>query len=93
MQIAEIIYSILLTSALLLAIWKLHWFNLSGISKKWVAAAFLIKVFAGIAMWGIYSFYYSDRNEADIFKYFDDSQVMYEAVHENPKDYLNMMFV
>lgn len=92
MQITEIIYSLILTAGLSFAIWKLHWFNLSNIRKTWIVGAFLLKILAGIAMWGVYSYYYTDRNEADIFKYFDDSKVMYDALENNPDDYFSMLF-
>lgn len=91
MQIPEIIYSIILTAGLAIAIRKLHWFNLGNIKKSWVVGAFLLKIFAGIGMWGIYSYYYTDRNEADIFKYFDDSKVMYNALEDKPYDYFSML--
>jgi hypothetical protein len=39
----------------------------------------------------VYTYYYKDRSTADIFKYFDDSKVMFDALFKRPLDYLRMM--
>ncbi|GAB4135072.1 MAG: hypothetical protein Fur0041_08890 [Bacteroidia bacterium] len=52
---------------------------------------FLLKIAAGFALWWVYTFYYGDRQYADIWKYFDDSKVMHEALKEHPSDYFRML--
>jgi hypothetical protein len=54
-------------------------------------AFFLLKIFAGVALWMVYTFYYTDRSNSDIWKYFDDSKVMYDAIHTHPSDYFKML--
>lgn len=39
----------------------------------------------------IYTLYYP-RSESDIFRYFDDSEVLYEALIEHPSEFFKMMF-
>lgn len=39
----------------------------------------------------IYTYYYTDRNTADIFKYFDDSKIMFDALLKKPGDYISML--
>ncbi|MEQ8625198.1 MAG: hypothetical protein RJQ00_10295 [Vicingaceae bacterium] len=45
-------------------------------------AAFLLKIIAAYSVWFIYSYYYSDRASADIFKYFDDAASIFDASRE-----------
>src|SRR5690606_31718473 len=88
---------ILLTIAyillLLLLIWKLRFFNsVPGLKWQHVGGIFLLKIAAGTVLWAIYTFIYPDRLTADLFKYFDDSAVMFSALAENPVDYFKMLF-
>lgn len=53
--------------------------------------AFAVKVVAGIALWALYTWYYSDRSTSDIYRYFDDASVMYNALHKHPLHYLKML--
>jgi len=68
------------------------YFNVPGISKKEVIALYSLKVFAGFTLWGIYIFYYKNRATADIFKYYDDSEILYNALFSHPSDYFKMLF-
>lgn len=43
-------------------------------------------------MFYIYSSHYTDRSSADIFKYFDDSHFMTEALWNKPTDFFKMLF-
>ena len=53
---------------------------------------FILKVCAGIVMTFIYSQFYTQRNTADIFKYFDDSGVMWQAIHDgHPAHFAKMI--
>lgn len=40
----------------------------------------------------IYIHFYTDRKTADIFKYFDDSKIMFDSFKASPIDYLKMQF-
>jgi hypothetical protein len=53
---------------------------------------FGIKVLASILLTAIYTGYYTNRETADIFKYFDDSLYMFKAIKTNPVDYFKMLF-
>lgn len=73
-------------------IYKTPFFKTEGLSPKIISAIFILKILAGIAMSLIYTYYYTDRRTADIFKYFDDSKVMYDALFTNPGDFFKMIF-
>lgn len=66
-------------------------FKAEGLSFKIISGILIIKILAGIAMSLIYTHYYTDRGTADIFKYFDDSKVMYDALYSKPTDFFKMM--
>jgi hypothetical protein len=63
-----------------------------GLPMRGVAGLFLVKIAAGVALWAVYTWVYTDRIHADVFKYFDDSAVMYDALWSRPGDYLRMLF-
>ena len=80
------------TALLLWLMRKLPYFRaVPGLPLKWVSAIFLLKILAGSALWAVYTYVYSDRATADVFKYFDDSAHMYKALHDRPLDYLRML--
>ena len=66
-------------------------FKAEGLSKITISVIFIIKILAGIIMSIIYTHYYPNRSTADIFKYFDDSKVMFDALFHKPLDYLSML--
>jgi len=92
MSFTEIIYVILLIALFSFLVLKLRFFNLPGIKKKYVLLALYLKIVAGFGLTFMYTSYYPDRSEADIYKYFDDSEVMYNALKENPSHYFRMLF-
>ena len=92
MSVPEIIYVILLIAFFSFLVLKLTFFRLPGVKKQFVLLALYLKIIAGFGLTFIYSNYYPDRKEADIFKYFDDSEIMYNAIKENPSEYFQMLF-
>lgn len=72
-------------------VYKWRFFNLQGISRKFLITAFCIKIIAGIALTFVYTNHYTKRTEADTFRYFDDSYYLHKAATENPKAYLRML--
>lgn len=87
----EFFLTILYVSLFSIIIYKSNFFEINGLSRKWVLVFFIVKIAAGIALYFVYLTIYPDRNTADIFKYFDDSRYMYEALWDKPIDYFKMM--
>jgi len=67
-------------------------FKIEGVRNEALRMAFLLKIIAGFVLYYIYSYYYTDRATADIFKYFDDSKVMADALFKKPLDFFKMFF-
>ncbi len=65
--------------------------DVPGLSFRWLSLIFLLKVLAGTALWAIYTWVYPDRSNADVFKYFNDSAIMFGALSEHPMDYFKML--
>lgn len=86
-----LLISLALTVLGVWAIGRIRFFAGAGVPVRWFQAVFVLKVLAGMGLWAIYTFYYTDRSTADIYKYFDDAQVMYSALPERPFDYLKMV--
>ncbi len=86
-MIPALIYIVLLVSIIHFS----GWFRKHQLNHWKFSAAFMLKVTAGLALTYIYTYHYKDRSTADIFKYYDDAQVMYSAMDKNPVDYLKML--
>lgn len=82
---------ILYTAFFFFLIRKLKFFQLEGLGKWTPALFFGLKLIAGVALWYVYTYYYTDRANSDIWKYFDDSRIMFDAIHEHPGDYFRML--
>ncbi len=79
------------SAILIFLVYKLKFFHLEGLGKWTPTLFFIFKIFAGAALWFIYTKYYTDRSTSDIWKYFDDSKVMYDAIHKHPGDFFRML--
>lgn len=90
-MIIEAVLIILYTLLFILLIRKLNFFNLPGIGANAVCSVFILKIISGILLWAVYTYYYTDRSTADIFKYFDDSKIMHDAAFSKPLDYIKML--
>ncbi|MCU0436142.1 MAG: hypothetical protein MUC87_21985 [Bacteroidia bacterium] len=66
-------------------------FRYDELHKRFLPAAFLLKIAAGTALWYIYTYYYTDRSTSDIWKYFDDSGILFSALQSSPTDFLRMI--
>ncbi|HPU46347.1 MAG TPA: hypothetical protein PLQ91_01795 [Bacteroidales bacterium] len=65
--------------------------NGEGIKPIWWSIAFVLKVLAGILLVYIYLDYYSDRESADMFKYYDDGRAIWESTRGNNKDFVKIV--
>ncbi len=88
----EVLLSILYSLVFLGLIFKLKFFATDGISRKAIGLIFLLKVACGLALWYIYTYVYTDRSTADIYKFFDDSKFIYDAFFTAPLDYVKMIY-
>jgi hypothetical protein len=87
-----IILAIGYTALFLLLMRQVQFFSkVPGLTPRWLSLIFLLKVLAGTALWAIYTWIYPDRSNADVFKYFDDSTIMFGALSERPMDYFKML--
>ncbi len=69
----------------------MKFFELEGISKRTLSILFTIKIIFGLLLWAIYTFYYTDRSTADIYKYFDDSKILFDTLKTHPTHYFRML--
>jgi hypothetical protein len=72
-------------------IFKLKFFKTSLFSQYVVAVFFLLKFIGGIGVYLVYTHFYDSRISSDIFKYFDDGNIIYSSISYNPVDYLRMV--
>jgi hypothetical protein len=69
----------------------MKFFEVVGLSRKTLSALFILKILFGLAVWYVYTFYYTKRWQNDVFKFFDDGAIMYSAIHQHPMHYFQMV--
>jgi hypothetical protein len=80
-------------SMLLLILKKWSFFKNSGIPFKTLGLLFTLKFIFGLSIYFVYTYYYTDRKTADIFKYFDDAKYLYENVYKiSPIQFWKIIF-
>ena len=79
------------TALFLFVIRRAPFFNAQGLSARTIGGLFLLKILAGTALWFVYTYMHTDRATADIYRYFDDGNIMFSALPEHPLDYLRML--
>ena len=52
---------------------------------------FALKLLVGVAVWAVYTFYYTDRSTSDIYRFFADAEVVHHTLYESPGHYLHLM--
>ena len=88
----ELFLFVTYASFFIFILYKFPFFNLEGIGKHAIPTVFVMKLLAGLLLWAIYTFYYTNRATADIYKYFDDSKIMFDALKTRPIHYFKMLF-
>lgn len=87
---------IIITIAYFLLFWVIiknhRFFKIEGVKNEALQFVFAFKILAGFTLYLIYSYYYTNRATADIFKYFDDGKIMANAFYSHPLDYFKMLF-
>jgi len=66
-------------------------FRNSGLSGKGLSVLFLVKLVFSISIVLVYTYYYTDRGYADIYKYFDDGNTIYSSIGAHPKASLKII--
>lgn len=70
---------------------RLKFFRWNGISPFSISLIFFLKLLFGAVLWLVYTYYYPERQFADIFKYYDDALVLFEASKSNLLHYLQIL--
>jgi len=65
--------------------------NVKGLSYRLAILFFGLKTLAGSVLIYIYTYYYTDPDLADVYKYFYDGQTLFGVFFKNPLDYLRMV--
>ncbi len=91
-QIFHIILFLTYSVIFIFLIKRLSFFKINGISTTQLSLIFGIKVIAGSALLALYTYYYMDRNNSDIYKYYHDAQILYNLIGKNPKLAFSFIF-
>ncbi|HWB64941.1 MAG TPA: hypothetical protein VG603_15595, partial [Chitinophagales bacterium] len=81
----------LYASAMVYLVGTWRFFRLPGISSLLVRGGFLLHVAAGVALTLIYTYYYTDRSKADIYRFFNDGRIISSVLFTNPVAWLKII--
>jgi hypothetical protein len=87
---AGFLYCIFYTLLFSFIILRSAFFKLPQFKNIHTLLLFYLKLTFGIVLWYIYAYHYKNRLTADIFKYFDDGKIIYNAFHENLGDFVKL---
>jgi hypothetical protein len=65
-------------------IWKSSFFKATNFPVWYSNALFGAKLLGGVALFFIYTFYYTNREQADIFKFYDDGIILRKIIEDRP---------
>lgn len=74
------------------AIWHFSFFQEKQVKKYIFPLLFLTKIIAAIALVLIYTYYYTDRKTADVYKFFDDSVLLFDVFSTHPSHFFKLLF-
>lgn len=92
MEAFEIIWTSAFFTIFSWAILKLNFFKNLMITPVQLWLTFIFKILTGFVLFYIYSYFYSNQANADIFRFFEDSYYMTSSLHDHPKIFLNILF-
>ena len=76
----------------LILIKRHSFFSSNTINRNQLIGFFGFKLFIAIVLWFIYTYYYTDRTTADIFRYFDDALVLFRNRATHPDFFYKCLF-
>lgn len=82
---------ILFFALLLYIVSRWKFFELPGVAKQIVLIAFVLKVLAGVGITLLYTYYYTDKENSDIYKYFDDGLFLNSLFYTEPKLFFKLL--
>jgi len=74
-----------------IALKKVSFFKNSTLSIYFLVLFLGLKIVSSFFMYALYSYYYQDRSTADIFKYFDDANILYSQLFlKHPIEFIKL---
>ncbi|MBL4715906.1 MAG: hypothetical protein COC01_10325 [Bacteroidetes bacterium] len=89
----EIVLAISYTALFIYLIFKLSFFRIHGLPRKFITGVFFLKLLCGLALAFLYKYHYPEPEKyADTIKYFNDSKVLYELIYTDPLAFFELLF-
>jgi len=93
MSLMEIALAIIYTAVFIFLIFRLPFFRIHTLPRKFITGVFFLKLLCGLALAFLYKYHYPDPEKyADTIKYFNDSKVMYELIYTDPLAFFQLLF-
>ena len=87
----HLLLPILIFGVLAWLTYRLAFFRLEELPRWTAPALFATKIFFGFALWAVYTFYYTERVNSDIYKFYDDAHYIHQAWGENRPAFICLM--
>src|SRR5690606_169841 len=68
-----------------IVIWEIPFFKLDGLNRIQLLLIFFLKVAFALLLWWVYTYYYDQHPQADLFKYFEDAKTIFQACNADLK--------
>lgn len=91
MQWQGIIYGLIISFLLTRILTGTRWFRQFGFSNKLIWLVFTLRFLGTVFQQAIYTYYYTDRSKADVFKFYDDGIFLSNVASSSFADYFRII--
>lgn len=90
-MILTIIYAFCFYLLGIYLLYRLPFFKDEQVSLPFVIALYSLKILAFIGFYWVYTYYYPERQNADMYKYFDDANYLFECLNKDPQAFIQVL--
>ncbi len=87
----DIVTGVIYFFLFLLFVIYLPFFKQGNISRNTAVIAYFFRTASSALFFVVYTFHYTNRSEADMYRYYDDGKIMYSSVLHSPLTYVKMI--
>lgn len=84
MSAGEVLLPLIWIALLGIVLQRWSFFRHSGVSVRMRWLVFGLKIFAGLALWALYTYYPPYRSASDLYGYYDDAMVIHSSLFSEP---------
>ncbi|MEI6310716.1 MAG: hypothetical protein WCP57_00510 [Bacteroidota bacterium] len=90
-MILAILYALCFYLLGIYILYRLPFFKDEQVSSSFVIGLYSLKILAFIGFYWVYTYYYPERQNADMYKYFDDANYLFDCLWKDPHAFIQVL--